>query len=336
MKRTLCCACGAVTLAFVACTEDNAASWSAVTPVADVSSSSLAEFFSSSLGPSSSSLLGLSSSSLAESSSSSFGLSSSGPAAESSSFAELSSSSAVLSSSSSLTLSSSSSMCAEKSFEVDGLGGAYARVCAWPENAVPDFKWRIMETDSADGGKSSLVWEAGTSENGEVPDSTYIECGAGVCGTAILSKGTLTYNPLESVGFTLARDESGKTLPVDVSNWGGFCFFYQCDTGPDLVLDLGDSVNAMLGYALPRAPLPKTTGMMTRKCVKWEDFEFPSWYKKLKEAPDGWLENTGVRASKQLVGVMFRILSVPGKYKFAVYDFESYDMRNMRFYFYWN
>ena len=205
-------------LALIACADDNGAN--VIDPIAGDSSSSVIEQSSSSI------VEGSSSSVTVESSSSSFELSSSD---------EVSSSSQDNSSSSLLSDPSSSSIAKSSVSECRGLiwfgndpeEGVRVPVetCAessWPKNVVADGVWRIVGTDNEDGGKSSFVWPVefvdGIDTMAAVKDSCY-----GICGTAALDKGSLTYNPFVSIGFTLARDGSGNPVPVDVSNWGGIC-----------------------------------------------------------------------------------------------------------------
>ena len=345
MKRKLYGACGIAALAFAACSEDNGSNaFNEQGPVADASSSSVVAPLSS---------LAESSGSVEESSSSLFGLSSSAPVPESSSSeAELSSSSAALSSSSaellsssSTVLSSSSSSCRRMQWRgYDNDSTVVMEACgdsAWPQDAVVDGVWRVVETDSSCPycgvydervgqvlkGNSSIAWNEGVGENGEVLTSTVLHCG-GVCGTAVLEKGTLTYNPFVSVGFTLARDGSGKPVPVDVSTWNGICISYSSAAAPSLELDLGDSLNAAFGYAQPTVSLPKSsTG--TRRCLTWDQFKFPSWF---KGEAEGWRENTGLVASKHLVGVRFKLQALEGNYIFHIAFLGSNDLGVERFY----
>ena len=176
-------------------------------------------------------------------------------------------------------------------------------------------------------GNSSIAWNEGVGENGEVLASTVLYCG-GVCGTAVLEKGTLTYYPFVSVGFTLARDGSGKPVPVDVSKWNGICISYTSATAPSLELDLGDSLNAAFSYAQPAVSLPKSsTG--TRRCLTWDQFEFPSWF---KGEAEGWRENTGLEASRHLVGVRFKLQASEGDYSFYIAFLGSNDLGVEKFY----
>ena len=313
-------------VALIACADDNGAN--VIDPIAGDSSSSVVEQSSSSIveGSSSSVTDESSSSAIAESSSSSLVLSSSG---------EVSSSSFVNSSSSSLTKPSSSSIAASSASECRGLiwygddpeEGARVPVetCAessWPKNVVADGLWRVVGTDNEDGGKSSIVWPVdlvdGVDTMAVVQDSCY-----GICGTAALDKGSLTYQPFVSIGFTLARDSSGNPVPVDVSNWGGICISYRSDLSPSLELDLGDSVAKVLDYAEPSAGLTKSS-TVNSKCIPWSDFKIPSWF---KGDDHGWKEDTGAKAAKQLVGVKIRLQEKPkdGGYKFYVQTISAYN-----------
>lgn len=339
MKKNFCCGLAAFTaLAFTACSDDSTA---VVQPIALDSSSSVIEESSSSVvdESSSSAIVESSSSAVAESSSSSFGLSSSG---------EVSSSSQDNSSSSLQSDPSSSSIAKSSVSECRGLiwfgndpeEGVRVPVetCAessWPKSAIPDGRWRLTEIDTScvycdnyvtgesTSGNSSVIWYEGESENDEVPTSTIEACN-GVCGTAVLEKGTLTFNPFVSIGFTLARDSSGNPIPVDVSNWGGICIVYASQASPSLELDLGDSINAnVLNYALPSAPLPKAAYQAV-KCIPWSSFNLPSWF---KGDGQGWKEDTGVKAAKQLVSVRFKLQATPkdGGYEFNIRSISAYN-----------
>lgn len=268
-------------------------------------------------------------------------VSSSSDAAEdfsSSSATALSSSSVGVSSSSSTVRSSSSESCEMKKWEQLGSDYPYvlrSEICesSWPKGAIADGVWRVMELDSScaycnkDGvgsGKSSVVWKTGTNENGELLDSTIFDYDHSLQGTVVLDKGTLTVDPFVSIGFTFARDSSGKPIPVDVSDWGGICIEYKVNKDfnypASMELDLGDSLNAVLGYANPSV----IVGGFTKDCFKWEEFKIPSWF---KGEDSSWLENTGVKASKHLVGIKFKIQDEPGEYEFRIDDFGSYDRR---------
>ena len=342
MKKNFCCGLAAFSaLAFTACFDDSSAD-AVAQPVALDSSSSVSS--SASEGSSSSFVDCLSSSAIVESSSSAVVESSSSavPGSSSSSFGlsssdGVSSSSLASSSSSSLSSSSSSSYVKPSAFECEWLlswngfdeeDGVRVPIdecvdSSWPKNVVADGAWRIMETDSVDGGKSSIVWPVDFSD-GVDSMATVKEYCQGICGTAVLDKGSMTYNPFVSIGFTLARDSSGNPVPVDVSDWGGICIVYTSEAAPSLELDLGDSINTkVLKYAVPAVFLSKATSAAVRKCFPWSSFNLPSW---LKGDAQGWKEDTGVKAAKQVVGVRFKLQATlkDGGYGFNIKAISDY------------
>ncbi len=180
--------------------------------------------------------------------------------------------------------------------------------------------WEARGADENEGGQSSIIWPV---ELGSDADSlsAVIESCHGICGIANLKKGSMTIQPFASVGFVMARDAANNPTPVDVSDWKGVCITYTSDSDASLVLDLGDSLGALFydGFAFPAVALPKSADAVTR-CYSWSHFKIPSWK---KENPDGWGINTGWRAAKQLVGMMFRIQNEPGDYKFNIKYFGT-------------
>lgn len=180
--------------------------------------------------------------------------------------------------------------------------------------------WEARGADENEGGQSSIIWPV---ELGGDADSlsTVIDSCHGICGIADLKKGSMTMQPFAAVGFVMARDEAGKPVPVDVSDWNGVCISYTSDVAASLVLDLGDSLGALLddGFGFPAVALPKALDKVT-KCFDWSQFEFPMWK---KEFPDGWTRKAGEKAAKQLVGLMFRIQNEPGEYKFNIKYFGT-------------
>ena len=191
-----------------------------------------------------------------------------------------------------------------------------------PENVQVDghWFWEARGADGNEGGQSSIIWPV---ELGSDADSlsAVIESCHGICGTASLQKGSMTIQPYAAVGFVMAKDETGKPVPVDVSDWNGVCISYTSDVAASLVLDLGDSLGALLddGFGFPAVALPKALNQVT-KCFSWSRFEFPSWK---KEFPDGWSRKAGVQSAKQLVGLMFRIQNESGQYNFNIKYFGT-------------
>ena len=168
--------------------------------------------------------------------------------------------------------------------------------------------------DSGDKGASKVTWPV--NKGTEYSDGSMLpiieHCG-GICGTAVLDKGSLTYNPFVGIGFNVVGETSASnSTPAagDASAWGGLCITYSSDAAPSLELGLGDEVDQSIGYANPAASLPKSAGG-TMKDLTWSDFKQPSWYK-------GDTKMAGDAASKQLVAVKFKIQSTPGSYEFNI------------------
>ena len=171
--------------------------------------------------------------------------------------------------------------------------------------------------DSGDKGGSKVIWADGTVElgNGDSPDAldnVILWCN-GVCGSAVLDKGELSYNPFVGIGFNVVGEISkggGNPQPGDASAWGGVCITYESDVAPALELGLGDEVDASIEFANPAASLPKASAG-TMKQLAWTDFKQPSWYK-------GTTKIAGAEASKQLVALKFKIQATAGTYGFDI------------------
>ena len=135
----------------------------------------------------------------------------------------------------------------------------------------------------------------------------------GICGTAVLDKGSSTTTPFAGVGFNVVGETSTtNTTPAagDASAWGGLCVTYTSDIEISLEQGLGDAIDSTMNYALPAVKLPASkTG--NKVIVSWSDFKQPSWY-------DGAVKFDGETAAKQLVGVHFKIQAEPGDYEFNI------------------
>jgi len=174
--------------------------------------------------------------------------------------------------------------------------------------------------DKDDGGKSQVTWggELGNEYSPDALDNVIIACN-GVCGTAVLDKGTLTYQPFVGIGFNVVGEtsENDKTPAAgDASAWGGVCITYTSDAAPALELGLG-AFDQEIGYANPAASLPKSTAG-TKKALAWSDFKQPSWYK-------GETKITGAEAAAKLVAIKFKIQAAPGSYAFNICAVGPYD-----------
>ena len=135
-------------------------------------------------------------------------------------------------------------------------------------------------TDYGDGGQSIVHWDIDI--NPEPPftlEPIIHEC-KGICGTARLSKGTLTYNPFVGLGFNVAGEISEKDWSLatgDASTWGGLCVTYTSDTDIALELGLGEKIDSTMNYANPAVTLPASQ-TDKRVVVSWSDFKQPSSY----------------------------------------------------------
>jgi hypothetical protein len=168
--------------------------------------------------------------------------------------------------------------------------------------------------DDGDGGASKVTWPVPKgNEYDENSMAPIIEHCSGICGTAVLDKGTLTYNPFVGIGFNVVGETSttdNTPAAGDASAWGGLCITYKSEAAPSLELGLGDEVDASIGYANPAASLPKST-VGTSKVITWAEFKQPSWYK-------GDTKMSGTDAAAQLVAVKFKLQATAGSYAFNI------------------
>ncbi|MBP5768029.1 MAG: InlB B-repeat-containing protein [Fibrobacter sp.] len=181
------------------------------------------------------------------------------------------------------------------------------------DNGTNTAGYWFVATDEGDGGKSKVVWPVATGN--ELNDDSLdpiIDFCKGVCGTADLDKGTLTYTPFITLGFNVAGEDanSGKLASGNASEWGGICITYRSDIALYPELSLGDAIDAEIGYALPTRSIPKAQNG-TKKCIPWSDFKQPSWYK-------GATKISGPDAAKQLVSINFKMQGAKGQYKFNI------------------
>ena len=191
------------------------------------------------------------------------------------------------------------------------------------ENETKTQGYWFSYDDHEDGGESKIIWpgsiEIGNSQFADALDPVIEHCG-GICGTAALSKGALTYNPFAGVGFNVVGETSlADDTPVagDASAWGGLCITYTAAASPSLELGLGD-FDATIGYANPSFSLPRAASAQANKVIPWSGFTQPSWYK-------GTTKISGEEAAKQLVSVKFKIQAASGNYAFNICAIGPYD-----------
>ena len=189
------------------------------------------------------------------------------------------------------------------------------------DNGTKTSGYWYSYSDDADGGGSKVVWpvEPGNGYDDNALDPIVEAC-SGICGDAVLDKGTLEYNPFIGVGFNVVGETSEtnkKPAPGDASAWGGLCITYSAEAAPSLELGLGDAVDADIGYANPAVGLSKSVNGV-KKALAWSDFVQPSWY-------TGTTKINGTTAASQLVAVKFKIQTTPGTYHFNVAAVGPFD-----------
>ena len=241
-----------------------------------------------------------------------------------------SSSSESETSSSSGTVASSSSFVTNEGSLWDpsmhGFSINVARYAAYlPANVEADGRW-VVETDAENGGASSVVWPVDLID--AQSERTVVEACNGICGTVSLAENSsLSEDPFAGLSFTLAKDNVGNPVTLDVTDWGGVCITYESDVAPSLQMVIGDSLSLLdersgwRVFAYPTISLPKTTATGTVTiCRKWSDFKIPAW---MKDAPEYWTSDVGAKAAKQLVALKFLISAMPGEYKFNIKNFGT-------------
>jgi hypothetical protein len=189
-------------------------------------------------------------------------------------------------------------------FEESVKTGLYAD-STWPKGVVADGSW-FWELDSAEGGKSTIEWSVDLGDDGSF--LPMLDMYQGISGTITLDEGELSYKPFVRVGFRIAKDSAGNSVPVDVSNWTGICLAYSSEIEAALLLDLGDSLNKALEYDLPFATLPKSTAGPSR-CIEWSKFKRAGW----GAAIEGWEDDAvGEIAARRLSKVYIQFQSKSG------------------------
>lgn len=158
--------------------------------------------------------------------------------------------------------------------------------------------------DAMDGGKSEIVWpvQMGNEYSEYAMDPIIEECG-GICGTYVLNKGTMVYNPMVGVAFNVAgEDDSGRPDAADASKWGGICIAYTSDAPAVLELVPTDKVEKMLSMDDPFVSLPKSSSVV-QKCYAWSNFKQAGW---------GAGKITATELAAQLASIRFKIQGANG------------------------
>lgn len=161
-----------------------------------------------------------------------------------------------------------------------------------------------------------VVWDVQTPDG--KPDDNLVQRFGGISGTAVLSKGTLMYNPFVDICFDVAGDEFGEPMAADASEWGGIAIAYQSDVAPVIELGLG-VVDMAIGYARPRYTLPESTDGINFVRIPWSSFKQPASYTEPSKI-------SGLEAAKQLVTIRFKVQAPMNSYHFKITAIGAYNM----------
>lgn len=182
-----------------------------------------------------------------------------------------------------------------------GWSKVYTRIYADDTSKFGDRAGEFFfETDSAEGGKSTIIWFYDNSPS--TFEKTDLEA------SVLLDKGNLTSDPFINLGFYIAGfDSSGKILTADISNWNGICVLYHGTINPVMRLDLGESTNQKIGYDLPSITV-KSKG--SSQCFEWNDFK--------QSNSDGDYEHiSGEDAAKHVARIIMHFQAEPGYHGFS-------------------
>ena len=164
----------------------------------------------------------------------------------------------------------------------------------------------FVETDSIEGSVTRIFLS---------PDSSSKYNGY-LSGLYQFDPDSMTENSYFNIGFYVAGfDSNGTMLSADISNWGGICVMYRGQIDPVIQLDLGDSLNKKLGYALPSVtvvPTREDPGYSLIRgrtneilCYEWNQFKQPDIKGKHEII-------SGEDAAKNVAKVIFHFQAQPG------------------------
>lgn len=122
----------------------------------------------------------------------------------------------------------------------------------------------FFEIDSTEGSKTWVSWFNTSGRLTEFGNGT-------LSANLFLSNNESSY---VKIGFYVAGfDSNGVALSADISNWNGLCVLYSGTISPIVQLDLGDSLNKKMGYALPSVTMSKDG---EPQCFEWNQFKQPN------------------------------------------------------------
>lgn len=171
--------------------------------------------------------------------------------------------------------------------------------------------------DNAEGGESELDWH-GISLKTDYSDWSFdnvIERCGGLCGSAELRAGTLSFNPYVGMAFNVAgtaTETGGAPTRVDAVDWDGICVAYTSDIDLSVELSMSDSVDKAINKDYPKVILPKSA-TTTYECNEWLDFVQAGWGVKGGGEPI-----TSLEAAAALASVRFTFQGKDGSYDFEI------------------
>lgn len=161
-----------------------------------------------------------------------------------------------------------------------------------------DGGWWYKYDDNAQGGASSLEWEAEPGTGGDM--APVIEaCGTGICGSFSIGQGDLDYDGF--VGFAFGFGKNDK-YSGDATAMRGVCIQYKSTAPISVELGLTAATEKAIGYGNPSAEIGKSTAL-TVEDLTWSTFKAPDW---ADDAP------TGTAAAKELSSLKFKITGDDG------------------------
>lgn len=121
----------------------------------------------------------------------------------------------------------------------------------------------------------------------------------------VLMKGSMDRDPFFDIGFYVAGfDTDGEMLSANIQNWNGICVVANYEgtenTKFTMQLDLGDSLNSEIGYALPEVALVGDSD--STQCFDWSQFKQPNTGKTNEII-------SGLEAAKHVSRVIFHFQS---------------------------
>lgn len=167
-----------------------------------------------------------------------------------------------------------------------------------------DAGFFFVDDGSDKGAETVFEWFEGTVEShSNRPDHYEFKYGY-LSAAVFLEKGGADSTLFFDTGFYVAgHDADGKLLSANIQNWNGICVVTKYMGGGiklSMQLDLGDSLNSEIGYALPEVALVGDSD--STQCFDWSQFKQPNTDKTNEII-------SGLEAAKHVSRVIFHFQS---------------------------